>query len=349
MAIYGRTGIVSSEGRESPEDILAGIADPPGYDPRLFAGTGTGPKASDILNREKFKYEILKDQMAAEQTAAKKKALADLYASGLYSQPNPAVMSALENIGGMSQQAIQGQLASSLAGLGAGYGAAEQLTQQGYQQLQEYLGRQQADPFAAVNVESPQVANALEAALQSQGAMNDDVRAQLEATNLGLQSGTQQFRNLLQTLSAIGQQDRASRLAEAQMASNVALTGLGQTRAQYEAELQSSAMRALNQLAQDMALQRFQQESAAAAAREALRVSLAEMGIDVNDIPTEGTGDVPMTRDERIAQIAGQAPGLRAAVAQFAPQFAAANPSASVAEMRRRFPKLAAAVAAARQ
>lgn len=357
MVIRNRMGILTSDAnRESAEEtianMLAGVGTPSGYNWGAL-GSGTGPKASDILNRQKFEYEMLKDQISSQQTEAKKRALADLYAGGLYSGPSPRVMNALSAASALSEEGIRGQLASSLAGLGEGYGAAQELTQQGYQQLQDYLARQQADPFAAVNVESPEVTNALEAALQSQGAMSPDVQAQLQATNLGLQSGTQQFRNLLGTLSALGQQDRASRLSEAQMASNVALTGLGQTRAQYEAELQSSAMRALNQLAQEMASQRFQQEAAASAARDALRVSLAEAGIDVGSLePTQAgaaTETAPVSREQQIQQIASSAKGLRDAVAQFAPQFAAANPGATVAEMRRRFPNLAAAVAAARQ
>lgn len=355
MVVRNRMGRVTSDGtRESSEETIANLLSGvvvPGYD---WSGLGStaGPKASDILNRQKFEYEMLKDQIASQQTEAKKRALADLYAGGLYSAPSPQVMNALNAASAVSEEGIRGQLASSLAGLGEGYGAAQELTQRGYQQLQDYLARQQADPFAAVNVESPEVTNALEAALQSQGAMSPDVQAQLQATNLGLQSGTQQFRNLLGTLSALNQQDRASRLAEAQMASNVALTGLGQNRAQYEAELQSSAMRALNQLAQEMASQRFQQEAAASAARDALRVSLAEAGIDVGSSePTQTAAEQRPTvsREQQIQQIASSAKGLRDAVAQFAPQFVAANPGATVAEMRRRFPNLAAAVAAARQ
>lgn len=246
-------------------------------------GGGTSMKPSDILANKKFQYDVLKDTQAAQQAEAKKNALIDYYTSGGYRSGTDALMSGYDTMQKTSEAAINKQLADSLAGIGESYGTAQNLTEQGYNQLLDYLSKNQQDPYSQVRVQNV-APTQLEAQglLQARGALSPDVLAYQQAVSSAGQSGAEQYQNLLNVLSSLTKQGGESRATEAQMARNLALTGLGEQRAGYESGLKSSASSTLSQLASQMAQKKLEAQAQADAQAQALLETLAGLGVDVN-------------------------------------------------------------------
>jgi hypothetical protein len=182
-----------------------------------------------------------------------------------------------------SEAAINKQLADSLAGIGESYGKAQGLTEQGYAQLLDYLSKNQQDPYSQVQVQNV-APTQLEAQglLEARGALSPDVLAYQQAVTSAGQSGAEQYQNLLNVLSSLNKQGGESRAAEAQMAKNIALTGLGEQRAGMESSLKTSASSALSQLAAQMAQKKLEAQAQADAQAQALLETLAGLGVDVN-------------------------------------------------------------------
>ena len=285
MAVYGFDGQIG-QNRPPVDDtvaqILAGVKVPT---LPTFASTGKGMKPSDILANKKFEYDVLQDTQAAQQAEAKKNALIDYYKSGGYRSGTDALMSGYDTMRGTSEAAINQQLADSLAGIGESYGTAQNLTEQGYGQLLDYLSKNQQDPYSQVRVQNAApVQLEAQGLLEARGALSPDVLAYQQAVSSAGQSGAEQYQNLLNVLSSLTKQGGESRATEAQMARNFALTGLGEQRAGYESGLKSSAQSALTQLANQIAQKKLDAQAQADAQAQSLLETLAGLGVDVTSL-----------------------------------------------------------------
>jgi len=289
MAIYGYSGRVGNENRPPADLVAAGLLSDTGLTvpglnwSALGGGSSGGMKPSDILAQQKFLYDVNKDKSAAAQSQAKANALVDYYTSGAYRSGTDSLLSGYDTMQATSEAAINKQLADSLAGIGESYGTAQNLTEQGYGQLLDYLSKNQQDPYSQVRVQNAAPAQ-LEAQglLEARGALSPDVLAYQQAVSSAGQSGAEQYQNLLNVLSSLNKQGGESRATEAQMAKNFALTGLGEQRAGYESGLKTSASSALSQLATQMAQKKLEAQAQADAQAQSLLETLAGLGVDVN-------------------------------------------------------------------
>jgi hypothetical protein len=285
--LYDRKGKTGGE-RAPVDQVVSGILgdqglDVPGLNWGSIGGSGKGMKASDILAQQKFLYDVGQDRNAAAQTQAKAGALANYYTSGAYRSGTDSLLSGYDTMQANSEAAINKQLADSLAGIGQSYGTAQQMTEQGYGDLINYLSANQQDPYAGVNVQnSAPVQLEAQGLLQARGALSPDVLAYQQAVSSAGQSGTDQYQNLLNVLSSLNKKGNVSRANEAQMGKNFALTNLGEQRAGYESGLKSSAQSTLTQLANQMAQKKLEAQAQADAQAQSLLETLAGLGVDVN-------------------------------------------------------------------
>ena len=287
MSVYSYNGRVGND-KADPNQVITSILGNAGNGPgglnwSSLGGSGKGMKQSDILAQQKFLYDISKDQSAAQQSTAKANALIDYYTSGGYKSGLNSQLAGYDTMQASSEAAINKQLADSLAGIGESYGTAQQMTEQGYGDLINYLSANQQDPYAGVRVQnSAPVQLEAQGMLESRGALSPDVLAYQQAVSSAGQSGADQYQNLLNVLSSLNKSGNVSRASEAQMGKNMALTGLGQQRAGYESGLKSSAGSALTQLANQMSQKKLEAQAQADAQAQSLLETLAGLGIDVS-------------------------------------------------------------------
>jgi hypothetical protein len=314
MSVFGFKGRIQNPNRVDPNDAVTSILGSTDGQPLdiynwsgILGGTGgTGGgasmKPSDRLANQKFQYELLQDAQTQQQSAAKRNALMDYYTSGGYRAGTDALMSGYDTMRGTSEAAINQQLADSLAGIGESYGTAQNLTEQGYSQLMDYLSKNQQDPYSQVQVQNvaPVQLEAL-GMLQNRGALSPDVLAYQQAVTSAGQSGAEQYQNLLNVLSSLTKRGGESRASEAQMARTSALAGLGEQRAGYESGLKSSASSALSQLANQIAQKKLEAQAQADAQAQALLETLAGLGVDVGALlnpqpapPVEDFSNLPL-------------------------------------------------------
>ena len=289
MAVYSGKGPMNNQGIgnmtiEQFKDWADGQNwDLPGLN--LGGGTGTGTKASDILNRLKFQYQVRKDtgasNKAAENLAAQNAALTSLYTSGQYGDSARNYISALDTMRGTSEQGINDQLARSLASLNEGYAQAQGLTDTGYQNLVKALSGYQ-NPYASMRSPQPvPVGNALEGLLTANNADISDFQKML---NTELQAGQSNQQDLLSALAQIASSGQQSRSAEAELANQFAQANLGANRANYQGQLQTSANQALVDLANQIAQKKAEAAAQAEQQKFALAQLLAQAGIDVTKL-----------------------------------------------------------------
>lgn len=303
MTVYSGKGPINNQGIgdmtiEQFQDWADGQNwDLPGLN--LGGGTGSGTKASDILNKLKFQYQVRKEtgaaNKAAENLAAQNAALTNLYKSGAYGDSSRNYISALDKMQGTSEQGINEQLARSLASLNEGYAQAQGLTDTGYQNLVKALSGYQ-NPYTGM--QAPQavpVRNALEGLLTANNANIGDYQNMLNAE---LQSGQSNQQDLLSALAQISSSGQQSRSAEAELANQFAQANLGANRANYQGQLQSNASQALVDLANQIAQKKAEAEAQAEQQKFALAQLLAQAGIDVTKLnpppPAEDFSNLPL-------------------------------------------------------
>ena len=303
MAVYSGKGQINTGGGisdmsiEDFQSLINGVdfkLDDPMSSIAGGTGSGTRTKASDILNKLKFQYQVRKDAAASQEAAdAKQKAeanllaqntaLSNLYSSGAYGDSSRNYVSALDKMQGTSEQGINDQLARSLASLNEGYGQAQNLTNTGYESLVKALSGY-TNPYQGMQAQQPvPVTNALEGILNANNANVGDYQNMLNS-EMGMNQANQQ--NLLSALAQISQSGSQSRSAEAELANQFAQANLGANKANYQGQLQTNASQALTDLANQIAQRKAEAEAQAEAQKFALAQLLAQAGIDVTKLKT---------------------------------------------------------------
>jgi hypothetical protein len=255
------------------------------------SGSGTGTKASDILNKLKFQYQVQKDASASNRAAqnlqAQNDALSSLYTSGAYGDSANNYISALDKMQGTSEQGINDQLARSLASLGEGYTQAQNLTNTGYESLVKALSGY-TNPYQSMQAQQPvPVTNALESILNANNANVGDYQNML---NSEMQMNQANQQNLLSALAQISQSGSQSRSAEAELANQFAQANLGANKANYQGQLQTNASQALTDLSNQIAQKKAEAQAQAEQQKFALAQLLAQAGIDVTKLNPPAMG-----------------------------------------------------------
>ena len=323
-------------------------------------GGSSGPSASDILARDRFEYEKQQDEYQKQQASnaaelARRKALAqyqgfsDYYTSGDFRSPYDDLRGQL----GQMQRTGQGQIGSAydtaLANINAGYGDASRLTGTGYDALTSYLNQNTNNPFAGMSYSPQAMTDTSQQFMQAYGVADPSVQAQLASENQYNQQLGGGFNTLYDLLSRTSQQSQASRLAEAQMARNVAMQNLLSARGAYGAQAASTRQQSLNDLINQISGREFDITQAEGEKGSSLYETLLNMRDDVVEkAPTKSTAPTALisqgpvsTYKPALQAIVNKIPTIKnETLVKKIEAFAEKNPEATKAQVAKAFPSL---------
>lgn len=317
-----------------------------------LGGGGGGAKASDILAREKFEYEKQQASDAAE--AARRKALAqyqgfsDYYTGGDWRNTYDDLRGQL----GQMQTTGEGQIGSAyntaLANINAGYGDASKLTGSGYDALSAYLNQNTNNPFAGMAYSPQAMTDTSQQFMQAYGVADPSVQAQLASENQYNQQLGGGFNTLYDLLSRTSQQSQASRLAESQMARNIAMQNLLSAKGAYGAQAATTRQDALNDLINQISGKKFDISQAEGEKGTNLYETLLglEDGVVENKPGKSTTSTAPVAPSYKPAlqAIVNKIPTIKnETLVKKIEAFAEKNPEATKAQVAKAFPSLAGA------
>lgn len=294
----------------------------------LGMGGGSSGPSLEMRKYQDAQRQAVLDKIK-EQT--RYKALQDYYQTGDWRKLYKDLGSQLDTMQTQGTNQIGDIYKSALGNIGAGYADASRMTGQGYNALNQYLAQNNLNPYAGASFTPTTVEDGSQQFMQAYGIDSPEVAQQTATENAYNQQGAQGFNTMYDLLSRAAQQSQQSRMNESQMAQNFANQGLSSTRAAYEAMAAKSQQEQLADLMNTISQQRYD-----------LTKAEGEKGTSLQEQLVANAGsDAPLTKQERITQLAAQAPNFKAAIAQFAPDYIAKNPKASVAELKKKFPELA--------
>ena len=294
----------------------------------LGMGGGSSGPSLDMIKYQDAQRQAVLDKIK-EQT--RYKALQDYYQTGDWRQLYKDLGSNLDTMQSTGSAQIEDIYNQSLGNIGAGYADASRMTGQGYNALNQYLAQNNLNPYAGASFTPTTVEDGTQQFMQAYGIDSPEVAQQTATENAYNQQGAQGFNTMYDLLSRAAQQSQQSRMNESQMAQNFANQGLSSTRAAYEAMAAKSRAEQLRDLIDRINQQRYELTKAEGEKDTSLKEELL----------ANAGNDSPLTKQERITQLAAQAPNFKAAIAQFAPAYIAKNPKATVAELKKTFPELA--------
>jgi hypothetical protein len=184
----------------------------------------------------------------------------------------------LNNMIAAGEGDVEGVYGRTMGNIASGYGAAENLTQQGYDQLSAFLSANPNNPYSGFSAEAGAVSNPLEQVLGAYGVDAPEAQAMLQAEMAAGQSGASNFNALVDVLSRSAEFGATSRASEMQMARNFATTSLGQQRASYESQAAGARQQALAQLAQMRAQREFEIQQSVDSIRQRIIDELLGIG-----------------------------------------------------------------------
>ena len=248
--------------------------------------------------------------------------------------------------------------------VGTGYLGAQGRTGVAYNALQNYLQQNQPRAFQqAPQTPATSVSNDLAQYMGGQGVSTAPVDPTIAALNAAGGGGAQNYNSLLATLGQLQQSNQESRMAEQQMGRSGALSGLEQIYQGQTGGLQQQQLQALAELQSNIFGQRLTAEQQAAARNQAIQDALAGLlgagYINPGQItPTTITGtapgtvitetkptvtllppvDKPKTPIEQLAAIPVKSSNT--ALINKIESFVAANPNATAAQVKKKFPDL---------
>ena len=248
--------------------------------------------------------------------------------------------------------------------VGTGYLGAQGRTTAGYNALQNYLQQNQPRAFQqAPQTPATSTTNDLAQYMGGQGVSTAPVDPTVNALNAAAGGGAQNFNSLLATLGQLQQSNQESRMAEQQMGRSGALSGLEQIYQGQTGGLQQQQLQALAELQSNIFGQRLTAEQQAAARNQAIQDALEGLlgagYINPGQItPTTITGTAPgtvitetkptvtvlppvvkpKTPIEQLAAIPVKSSNT--ALINKIESFVAANPNATAAQVKKKFPDL---------
>jgi hypothetical protein len=314
-----------------------------------LGGGGSGPSASDTLAREKFEYEKQQASDAAE--AARRRALAqyqgfsDYYTGGDWRNTYDDLRGQL----GQMQTTGEGQIGSAyntaLANINAGYGDASKLTGSGYDALSAYLNQNTNNPFAGMAYSPQAMTDTSQQFMQAYGVADPSVQAQLASENQYNQQLGGGFNTLYDLLSRTSQQSQASRLAESQMARNIAMQNLLSAKGAYGAQAATTRQDALNDLINQISGKKF--DISQAEGEKGTNIYETLLGMEdgvVEKKPVKSTASAAASYKPALQAIVNKIPTIKnQSLVKKIEAFAESNPEATKAQVAKAFPSLAGA------
>lgn len=294
---------------------------------------GAGMSSTDSLARRKYEDELAKEKRQIE-------AYQNMLASGGYRTGADRMLGLINQQGDVQRTNTEAAYRDALANILGGFTTAQDLTNQGYSGLEQFLRQNPNNPYADVRVSAGQAPDAMEQILSAYGVSADPVRAQVAAEQAAAQQGAAGFQNLLNTLGASAQQSDASRLAEMMMARNLAGEQLTGQRAGLQSQAARAQADALAQIQAQLAQARLEQEAGAEKRRTDIEDVLAAAGATPQT--AGGDKDTEAAKSRAIEQLAAKAGTVKdKKLAARIEAFVEANPNAGIAKIRKEFPALA--------
>ena len=245
---------------------------------------GAGVSSTDSLARRKYEDELAKEKRQIE-------AYQNMLASGGYRTGADRMLGLINQQGDVQRTNTEGAYRDALANILGGFTTAQDLTNQGYSGLEQFLRQNPNNPYAGVQVSAGQAPDAMEQILSAYGVSADPVRAQVAAEQAAAQQGAAGFQNLLNTLGASAQQSDASRLAEMMMARNLAGEQLTGQRAGLQSQASRAQADALAQIQAQLAQARLAQEAGVEERRQGIEDLIAAAGGKISE--TDGATEKP--------------------------------------------------------
>lgn len=296
---------------------------------------GAGVSATDSLARRKYEDELAKEKRQIE-------AYQNMLASGGYRTGADRMLGLINQQGDVQRTNTEAAYRDALANILGGFTTAQDLTNQGYSGLEQFLRQNPNNPYADVRVSAGQAPDAMEQILSAYGVSADPVRAQVAAEQAAAQQGAAGFQNLLNTLGASAQQSDASRLAEMMMARNLAGEQLTGQRAGLQSQAARAQADALAQIQAQLAQARLEQEAGAEKRRTDIEDVLAAAGATPKAAGSDKDKDAEAAKSRAIEQLAAKAGTVKdKKLAARIEAFVEANPNAGIAKIRKEFPALA--------
>jgi hypothetical protein len=297
---------------------------------------GAGVSSTDSLARRKYEDELAKEKRQIE-------AYQNMLASGGYRTGADRMLGLINQQGDVQRTNTEGAYRDALANILGGFTTAQDLTNQGYSGLEQFLRQNPNNPYAGVQVSAGQAPDAMEQILSAYGVSADPVRAQVAAEQAAAQQGAAGFQNLLNTLGASAQQSDASRLAEMMMARNLAGEQLSGQRAGLQSQAARAQADALAQIQAQLAQARLEQEAGVEQRRTGIEDLIAAAGGKIPETgAATGGGTEEAAKSRAIEQLAAKAGTVKdKKLAARIEAFVEANPNAGIAKIRKEFPALA--------
>lgn len=377
VQVYGKKPVVTKAPAKS--FFQANEFDPTeGGTTKVTSTDDSGSGSSGIYSYKAALAKIAADQAAAiaattrATTGAQNQAN---YLTGMLNQGIPSNLTGLldqqridsnKYINSQYDTAMQ-QLANSYTGQGGTVvnptaTSALGLTNTGYGALQSYLQKNAPTAYADATRATPgAVSNDLAAYMQAQGVGTDRANPGLVAANTALQGGAANYNALLGVLGANSAAGQESRLSEQQMAQTLAQAQLGAQNQQQQGSLNQQQQAALAQIVSEQATNRLNLERESTARNQTIQDALAALFgagyINPGQItPTTITGTAPTNIiTESKPEIVVPPPVAKTPIQQLAAipvkssntalinkieNFVTANPNATAAQIKKKFPDL---------
>lgn len=277
----------------------------------ILAATGSGSggsTAASQLARDEFNYKKQQDAMTKAKSDAALKAMQDRYSSGGYRENADALLKILSGQETTGKKQIGTAYDDAIANIGDVYDAAQLSTNAGYDVLDEYLAKNQSNPYAGYQSKVGTLTNPMEDLLAAYGVGAEPVRAQVAAEQLASQQGGNAFQDLMNILAATTSRGNESRLAESKMARQMAGTNLGATSSAYQSQAANQQQKSLSDLLNQLTQSRFGIEQGAGQNADALANAILSAGGTVN--AGSGTAQTnPQTLQDLLSQL-GNAPSF---------------------------------------
>jgi hypothetical protein len=334
-----------------------------GGDPYKVTGSGTSA-ATTNANTAAAKFEAEQQAATDAATAARTGATQQAaYLRALLGKGVPtSITGSIDAQETSGREYINTQSANLLQRLSEALGTGQQFTTQGYDTLRNYLTANPARAYAQAQRAVPTVTqNALAQYMQAQGVDPAMAQPAVDQANLAALGGATNYNQLLNVLTGAESAGQASRMSEEQMARALAGSQLQQTYGAGRAGVEAEQLSALNALATRISEARIAAENEQLQRDQAIQTALAGILGTGYLSPTSKDPAVqtelealvpgykriePPKQSAPVAKLASQvANATNKALVNRANKFIAANPTATLAQVKEEFPQLTAAAA----
>jgi hypothetical protein len=318
---------------------------------------GSATSAASLFRAQTERAKFLSDLQAEQAKQARAQQGAALQAQFLQSQLGAGIpteitgeITAQETAG---QKYIEDQAKALLDLLTGRRTQAEERVGAGYGALATYLQQNAPQAFAQAQRAVPQAAqSALSQYITGQGVSPAVAQEAANIANVQAAGGAANFNQLLDVLAAREAAAQQSRLAEAEMGRTSALTGLESLYGAGTAQLEQQRLAALADLATRISNARLQAQQAATTRQQEIQNALTTL-LGTGNLTQEQinaiTGTTPTTtatttapaKPSPVEQLAAKTVNIKnQALVNRIEDFAAANPNATPAQIRKQFPSL---------